>query len=558
MLQRLHGRLGHHLLLWVVCGLLFLPSLGTASLWDMDEGNYAEAAREMLVSGDWIVPTFNYQIFIDKPPLMYWSQAICYRLFGVSEFAARLPSALACLASVLLTYELGRRMFAAHTGLLAGLVLASTLAVGVAAQFANPDGILLACGLLTMFSFWTSYARGDRSWLWLCGLTTGLGWLTKGPIGLVLPGAAILLFLVWDRGWRQLFDRRLLLVILLFLAVTGPWHILVGVSTDWEYLRIFYLKHNVQRFQQAFESHSGPAYYYLGVVLVGLGPWVVFLGPTCWFAFGRAARSDGARLALDGGAAITASSGIGRYRFLWAWIAVHLLFFSVARTKLPNYVLAVYPALALLIARFLERWRAGVIAVPRWLMPGTFILLGMLAMLALAGCLIGGGVIRLPDFHDRLEGIEWCAAATAALVLAAILGTCFCARQRRNAVVVSVTVLIIANLGSALCIANPVLSRHRAPAALVRAIPAAGNPDVRVASFEYFQQSLVFYCGRHVQQLHDIPQLLAFLDSPREGYVFLTNDRWRELQARFPPNVRQLRRCRDFLDRNDIVVISNR
>ncbi|MBM4071494.1 MAG: glycosyltransferase family 39 protein [Planctomycetes bacterium] len=556
MWQCLNRRLGQHLFLLVVCGLLFLPSLGTANLWDMDEGNYAEAAREMLLSGDWIVPTFNFKIFIDKPPLMYWSQAVSYRLLGVSEFAARLPSALACIASVLLTYELGRRMFSPHTGLLAGLVLASTLAVGVAAQFANPDGILLACALVTMLVFWSSYASGSRNWLWLCGLSTGLGWMTKGPIGLVLPGTAIFLFLMWDGGWRQLLDRRLLLGILLFLMVTAPWHILVGVSTDWEYLRVFYLKHNVQRFQQAFESHSGPVYYYLGVVLVGLGPWVVFLVPTCWFGLGRRACGDGTDPAPN--VETATRHDISRYRFLWAWIAVHMVFFSVARTKLPNYVLAVYPALALLIARFLERWRSGALAVPRWLMPGAFVLLAMLALLTLAGCLIAGGVIGLAEFHDRLEGMEWCATAAAALGLAAIMGVRFCTRQRRTAVVVSVTALVVLNLGTALCIANPVFNRHRAPAALVGAIPAAGHPQVRVASYEYFQQSLVFYSGRHVQQLDNVQQLIDFLADSREGYVFLTADAWRAVQAQLPSTVRRLHAVRDFLDRHEILVIGNR
>lgn len=557
MLQRLHGRLAHHMLLVAVCGVLFLPSLGTANLWDMDEGNYAEAAREMLISGDWVVPTFNFQIFIDKPPLLYWSQAVSYRLFGVSEFAARLPSAVACIVAVSLTYELGRRMFSSRTGLLAGLMLASTMAVGVAAQFANPDGILLACALLTMLLFWTSYARGGRNWLWLCGLSTGLGWMTKGPIGLVLPGAAILLFLIWDGHWRLLCDRRIVLGLLLFLAVTAPWHIIVGIRTDGEYLRVFYLKHNVQRFQQAFESHSGPAYYYLGVLLIGLGPWVVFLGPSCWFGIGRAARRDGATPAsAEPMKTATTSAGNGRYRFLWVWIAVHMAFFSLARTKLPNYILAVYPALTLLGARFLERWRTGSIALPRWLMPTTFALLAALALAAQTGYLIAGGVIPLAGFHDRLQGLEWCAAATTTLLLAAILGARFCASRRPTAVIVSVTGLIAFNLGASLCIANTVLTRQRAPAGLVDVMP--DSREVRVASFEYFQQSLVFYCRRHVQQLDTVSHVFGFFDNPQEGYVFLTADRWRELQPRLPRSVRRLHIIHDFLDRHDIVVIGNR
>src|SRR5436190_14051814 len=123
MFERISERAGHYLLLIVVSGGLFLPNLGAPSLWDIDEGNNAEAAREMLEADNWRLPTFNYQLRVDKPALLYWLQILGYRTFGVGEFAARLPSALAAMATVLLTYELGRRMFGLVAGLLAGLTL---------------------------------------------------------------------------------------------------------------------------------------------------------------------------------------------------------------------------------------------------------------------------------------------------------------------------------------------------------------------------------------------------------------------------------------------------
>src|SRR5439155_2834127 len=127
MFQIISKPRSHLLILTFVAGLLCFLKLGTPSLWDIDEGNNAEAAREMLVADNWVVPTFNYQLRVDKPALLYWCQILAYRGFGVSEFSARLPSALAALAAVLLTYELGRRLFSAATGLLAGLALGSSL-----------------------------------------------------------------------------------------------------------------------------------------------------------------------------------------------------------------------------------------------------------------------------------------------------------------------------------------------------------------------------------------------------------------------------------------------
>src|SRR5262249_39155930 len=142
MFRHFDHRLGHYLLLLGVALLLFFPNLGAPSLWDVDEGNNSEAAREMGESGNWVVPTFNYKLRVDKPALLYWLQIGAYALFGVNEFAARFPSALAALATVLLTYELGRRLFDAATGLLAGVVLASTVLFCAVAHFANPDALL--------------------------------------------------------------------------------------------------------------------------------------------------------------------------------------------------------------------------------------------------------------------------------------------------------------------------------------------------------------------------------------------------------------------------------
>src|SRR6516164_422986 len=142
MFSALNCRFGHYVVLLVVATSLTLPALGQSSLWDIDEGNNAEAAREMLESGNWIIPTFNYQLRVDKPALLYWLQVFAYRAFGVNEFAARLPSALAALLTVLLVYELGQRMFGPSTGLAGGLILSTSVAFCASAHFANPDALL--------------------------------------------------------------------------------------------------------------------------------------------------------------------------------------------------------------------------------------------------------------------------------------------------------------------------------------------------------------------------------------------------------------------------------
>src|SRR5947209_18495847 len=183
MWRRLAGPLGHVLLLTAVTAALTLPNLGAASLWDLDEGLNAEAAREMLESGNWIVPTFNFQLRSSKPALLYWCEALAYRAFGVNEFAARLPSALAGWAAVLSTYFLGRRMFGPAAGFLGALVLASAVQFLLLAHAATPDALLLAATALTFALFWGGYERGHVRW-GRVGVGLGLATLAKGPVGL--------------------------------------------------------------------------------------------------------------------------------------------------------------------------------------------------------------------------------------------------------------------------------------------------------------------------------------------------------------------------------------
>ena len=190
-----HSRVAHCLLLLAVTAALTLPSLGTHSLWDIDcQGLNAEAAREMLVRGNWITPSFNGELRTAKPALLYWLQMASYLAFGVNEWAAPFPSVLAAWASVLLTYALARRMFDAGTGLLAGLVLASSIEFSLLAHAATPDAVLLLCTMLTFYLFWRGAADGRRTWFVPTRAAAGLAVLAKGPVGILLPARSWTLF----------------------------------------------------------------------------------------------------------------------------------------------------------------------------------------------------------------------------------------------------------------------------------------------------------------------------------------------------------------------------
>lgn len=542
MLPRFDHRIGHYLLLTLVWSALCLPHLGGPSLWDIDEGNNAQCAREMYDSGNYVVPTFNGKLRVDKPALLYWLQAVAYRICGVNEFAARLPSALAALLSVLATYELGRRLFDRSTALLGGLVLAGSVAFCAAAHFANPDALLLLFSLLSLLCFWNHCQRGGW-WLLASGAAAGFAMLAKGPVGLILPLAAEILYLLWRRQVRILGDWRVLGAALVFLLVAAPWYVWVSLETKGEWLTGFLWKHNLQRGLGAMENHGGPFFYYALVLIAGLAPWSVFVGPTAWYAWKR--RASGVASAPR--------------MFLLCCIAVWLLFFTAARTKLPNYILPMYPAVALLTATFLDDWRRGRIELPAWVMPvslSCLVLMGVGVSLVL---LVAGDVLPVRILHGRrLPGLAALAVLGGVLIVgAAAAGWCL-RRRLAGGLIASVAATGIAFAGTTAFWGADAVDRLKAPRLLSQALPEDQlRREVRVGAIDYFQPSLVFYCQREVYRPENDIFALVFLRLPLPVYLFVPAEKWEQLKPFVPVPYRLVARHGDLYTGREILLLTN-
>jgi 4-amino-4-deoxy-L-arabinose transferase-like glycosyltransferase len=558
MFRAFHTRPGHYLLLAAVTAALTLPGLGSVSLWDIDEGLNAEASREMLESDDWVVPSFNFQPRTAKPALLYWLQALCYRQFGVNEFAARLPSAVAALLSVLLTYELGRRMFGKTVGLLGGVILISTVQVCVLAHAATPDAVLLAALCLTFALFWHGYTYDRRLWLMTTGLGCGLAVLAKGPVGLVLPAAVVGYFLLARRESYRLFDRRLAVGVVVFLLVAAPWYVLVGVETRGRFLKAFWSRENVGRFAAAMEGHSGPPYYYLVTLLVGLTPWCVLLGPALWDAL-RVARSS-RRVPCEDDSSRGTRLEPRATTFLIAWVAVWVGFFSIAQTKLPNYVLPAYPPLALLTASFLDRWRRGEVRAPDWVWAGSLGCLALIGAVTGAGLLVAGGTVPVPALAGRtLPGLGNWAWVGLVPVAGAAAAAWYLRHDRRGRLVASLAAAAVLFIGAFAAFPPRAVDAQKAPRPLVAAAGACRpGAEVRVAALDYFQPSLVFYCRREVEQLATDRQALDFLRGPLPAYLFCPAAVWDRLSVQVRGPVTLLARHRDLYRNFDVVVVTNR
>ena len=330
-----------------------------------------------------------------------------------------------------------------------------------------------------------------RGWFVPAGIVSGFAVLAKGPVGLLLPLGVVGFFLVSSRQLRVLFDRRMVWGGLAFGLVALPWYIWVANETKADFLRGFLGTHNLNRFLSPLENHRGPFYYYMAVLAVGFAPWSIFLALMGWYGTGDRARRDNAIGATD-------NRFPAVYRFLWCWILVYLVFFSLAATKLPNYILPIYAPLAVLTARFLDRWRRREIAPPGWLLGLSLSCLLLIGLATSLGLFVVGGRIDLAQLHGRqLLGLEAWAFLGAMPAFAAVAGWWCLRRKICTEMIAIMAIMSILFLGTLAAYGSIALDAFKAPRYLVEASGARDTRrEIRVGCYEYFQPSLVFYCRR--------------------------------------------------------------
>lgn len=551
---RLQSRPAHYALLAVAHLLLTLPNIGGHTLWDMDEGVNAEAGREMLESGNWITPYYNYEIRTAKPALLYWLQAASFWALGVNEFAARLPAVLCGLGSVWLTYELGRRMFSATTGLLAGLALAACIEFCLISHAATPDPPLILFLSGVFYCYWAG-SGGDRRWWFVpCGALCGLAVLTKGPIGVAMPGLIILLHLAWARQVRKLWDSRLFAAALAFIAVAAPWYVMVTLDTKGKWLQAFVMKENFDRFQNPADGHRGSPFYHVVFLFALFAPWSTFLVPTFW----QAIRESRRRTAEPG-----ETDTPDKYRFLIVWFLTYLIFFSVAATKLPNYVLPMYPALAILTARWLDRWRTGELTVrPGVVVAAALGLVTVGVVVALALLLLAGN-IRLPADVRGLGRTPTLADHAWLGAVPVVVGVVFwwlARRGQRDGALTALGAGTVLFLGLVSDRVTDAMDEYKVPKYFAEVVGLRQTDrEIRIGSYYWLRHSMVFYARREVTRMYDPATVDQFLALPRPAYVIVPEDVWdQQLSKQLTTPVKVIAKRYDFFATKDILVIANR
>ena len=320
------------LVLLVVCLTLFFFRLGSIPLFDRDEGLHAVTSKEMVLSGDWITTKFNGENFYDKPIFFNWLVALSFEGLGFTELAARLPAALLGLGCVILTYLLGRKMYNPLTGFLGGMILATSPEFIILSRAVVHDISLVFFITLALFFFYLGFTTETHRQFYFPFFYASLGCavLSKGPIGVILPGMIIALFLTLTGKLRFLKEMLLGRGLVIFLAVAAPWYILISLRNS-EYLNYF-MKLNLSYFFSPKVAHARPFYYYVPILLGGFSPWSFFLPLAFVRVLWRPFRK------VD-----------ERALFLCLWFAVIFLFFSAASSKLGTYILPSFPAASLLV-----------------------------------------------------------------------------------------------------------------------------------------------------------------------------------------------------------------
>ncbi|MBZ5648448.1 MAG: glycosyltransferase family 39 protein [Acidobacteriia bacterium] len=325
------------------CAFLFFYGLGAFGLTGADEPRYAQIAREMLARHDLITPVLYGKPWLEKPVLYYWLAAFFYKIFGVSDWAARLPSACLATLMVFAAYFHARR-FRPGAELNAALMTTACAAMIGFSRAAATDMPLAAFFVLGMLAWHAWFATGRRLWLAAFYIAMGLGTLAKGPVAAVLAGVIVLAFALRERDlgivWRTLW----LPGITLYLAAALPWYIAVQVRNP-NFFREFILRHNLERFAvQNLYHHKEPFWYFVPVLLLAVMPWTVYF---------VAALVEHLRNFRERAPGAPGHDPLSRFLVLWAAIVVVL--FSISQAKLPGYILPAVPPCTLLVADWIQR-----------------------------------------------------------------------------------------------------------------------------------------------------------------------------------------------------------
>ena len=505
--------------------LIWFANLDYRRLIHPDEGRYAEIPREMVASGDWLTPRLDGIKYFEKPALQYWLTAAAYEAFGIHQWTARLWPALAGFAGVVFIGYVGLRLGGPRLGLYSAAALGGCIWYVLNAHILTLDSGLtlwmsVGSGALLLAQRSRATDREQRIWMLIAWSALALAVLSKGLIGVVLPGASLFIYSLLTRDWAVWRRLHLLGGLLLFALIAAPWFIAVSLANP-EFFRFFFIHEHFERFLTNEHHREGAWWYFIPIFAGGILPWLTVLAwtaPRLW-----------SRAAVD-------SNGFSWQRFALVWSVFIFVFFSVSSSKLPSYILPIFPPLALVIGVQLA-------ALPErtliWLTLPLVVVTGA-CMLAIA---FGFETIaqRFADERQPLAPLlayrPWLTAASAVALAGGVAALWALKGGKRTAAILAValTTLLAALL---VLTGHDELAESRSAAPILSRVVSQHGPiadDVPFYSVRMYDQTLPWYLGRTVTPVAHLDELTMGLAIEPDKAVATLDDwkqRWdRETQA---------------------------
>ncbi|NHZ72861.1 MAG: phospholipid carrier-dependent glycosyltransferase [Nitrospirae bacterium] len=495
-----------------LCLFLFGFGLHSRVLWDVDEGMHAVMTRNILLTGDWVTPTFNGENFYDKPILFNWLGAIAFLLFGFNEFAARLPASIFGTCGVLVTYFLGRKMFGPTVGFLGGVILAGSAEYLLLSRVVVHDIALTLFTTLALSFFYFGLVDVERRkrYLLLFWVAAGFAILAKGPLGLALPGLVIGVFLLATRRVSLIREMQIGWGLLILLAVAGPWYFAISLRNP-DYLRYFILEKNLGSFTSTDTHHAGPIYFYFRALAFGLLPWVTFVPLAMVGAIRNRDRGPGDAVL-----------------FLLIWAGAIFAFFSLATAKLESYILPLFPAVALLFALY---WNDALTDLNpsrrRGLLWSWSPLVGLMVAAVIYLWLVPPSSLQAKAGLDppRVYGFIWTIAALVILVFFLLWF------RKTRAAMVAIVVLVAANMVLFNLVLAPSVGPYRATKELGLRLDQRLPPGERYVFYNRIRDSAMFYADREALVLENPTELQELLESDKREFCILDERRLKEVDG---------------------------
>jgi len=478
------GQLSKKQLWWLVIAVavIWFSNLDYRKLIKPDEGRYAEIPREMVSSGDWVTPRLNDLKYFEKPPLQYWATAAAYEVFGEHQWTSRLWAGLTGFAGILLVWFAGLRLFGREAGNYAAMLLGSSMLYALMAHINTLDmGVtffitLGIVGLLLGQS--ETDKKKQRNWMVLAWAALGLAVMSKGLMGLILPGAALFIYMVVQRDFSVLKRMHWLPGLAVFLLVTVPWFYLV-MKANPEFFQKFFVYEHYTRFTTKELGRYQPWYYFVPVLLAGMLPWTVLMFDTLFKSW------RGGKLP---------NKTFNAARFLLVWVVFIYLFFTISGSKLPSYLLPMFPALALLMGKQLVEMDAR----------RLFWMISPMLPLMLLAASFAPFTSRLADTQLQLQGYSayaWWLTVAALTWLFGVI-TALVLLRRSNAVndnkfvalmVLALSTLFAAQLGTS---GYNTIAKERSAYYIAEAMRPYIKADEPLYSVDTYEQTLPFYLKR--------------------------------------------------------------